>query len=192
MPWKIRCAFSGFIFSLVFSSPIEYRRLVDSDSSILEKVAIICIWIFTLYALSLVQRRRIWAGRLFAITTGLSMVFLRMNVDWLHKEGFGATSLLAFATVLRFISLSLLVWGKHDGWFVELRPATSQKTARCGRVKTKPRMPALQAVIGVLLGLGVMSIAGQSHWPNAHLVGASFLAVAAILFGVFIWRYRKR
>ena len=48
MPWKIRYAFSGFIFALVLSSPVEYRRLVDSNSSNLEKAAIVSAWIFAL------------------------------------------------------------------------------------------------------------------------------------------------
>lgn len=192
MPWKIRYAFSGFIFALVLSSPAEYRRLVDSNSSILEKTAIVSAWIFTLYAFRLVLQRRVWAGRIFAVTTGLSMVFLRLNVDWLHREGFVAMSLFAFATVLRFISLLLLALGRRDGWFVEAQSTSSQKTGRRAQAGLKPPMPILQAAIGILLGLGMMSLAGQVRWPNAQLVGACLLGAGALLSGILMWRCRER
>jgi hypothetical protein len=192
MPWKIRYAFSGFILALVLSSPVEYGRLVDSNSSILEKAAIVSAWIFTLYAFRLVLQRRVWAGRIFAITTGLSMVFLRLNVDWMHMEGFVATSLFAFATVLRFISLLLLASGRRDGWFVEAQSASPQKTGRRAQAGVKPPMLILQAAIGILLGLGMMSLAGQVRWPDAQLVGACLLGAGALLSGILIWRCSER
>jgi hypothetical protein len=189
---KIYCAFSGFVLALLCSSSVEYNRFVDSGSSIFEKIIILCAWIFTLYAIWLLLRRNVWAGRILAIITGLSMLFLRLNVSWLHEEGFWSTSLFAFATLLRFISLLLIVRARHDGWFGTSQLATSPTSVSGAPTKIKPPMPALQAATGILLGLGMMSITGQTRWPNAQLIGASLLAVAAILLGVFIWRYRKR
>jgi hypothetical protein len=191
--WKIRCAFLGFISALLCSSRVEYERIVDPVSSIPEKIIILCTWILTICAIWLLHRRNVWAGRILAITTGLSILFLRLNVEWLHNEGFWSTSLFALATLLRFISLLLLARARHDGWFVNTSQlAISPTAAQRARTKIKPPMPVLQAVIGILLGLGVMSVSGQTHWPNARVVGAGLLAVAAILSGVFVWRYRKR
>lgn len=191
MSWKIRCVFYGYALALLCSSRVEYSRIIDSGSSIFEKIIIVCAWLSTLYAIWLLHRRSIWAGRILAVVTGLSMLFLRLNVDWLHKEGFWSTSLIAFATLLRFISLLLLVSERHDGWFVADQLATSPTSAPGAPAKVKPPMPVLQAIIGILLGLGMMSVTGQVRWLDAQPVGTILLVLAAILSGVFIWRYRK-
>src|ERR1700754_160076 len=98
MPFKIFFAFSGFVMAFLCSSLIDYR-FIESNSSGVGRLIVFYLWASTPIALWLLLRRNLWAGYILAVVTGTSMVFLRLNIDWLHKEGFLATFLVSLATV---------------------------------------------------------------------------------------------
>ncbi|CAB3751560.1 hypothetical protein LMG29542_01496 [Paraburkholderia humisilvae] len=188
MPRTAYLAFAGFFLALVCASPVEYSRLIDSDCRLIERVTLVCAWLFTPCALWLIVRRNFWSGRILAVVTALSMVFLRTNAEWLREQGIGSALLFSSATVLRFISLLLLTSAKRRGWFILPQSAFESKTAG----KVKPPMPVLQAAIGILLGAGMMLSADERHSLNVRLVGAGLMTVAFVLLGVFVKRYRQR
>jgi hypothetical protein len=192
MSRQLRFAFCGYVLALFCSVPIESYYLERTDGPILDRLIILCVWAGTACGLWLLVRRNIRAADLLAITTGFSMVFFHRNVGSLHKAGFIATLLLSIATIIRFISWLAIRSAKHDEWFSMSLSAIHMASAESTRIKGRPPMPVLQAAIGLLLGLGAMSVAGHVRWPNALLIGTGCLAAGAVLLGIFVWHYRKR
>ncbi|HEY3596191.1 MAG TPA: hypothetical protein VGL08_01555 [Paraburkholderia sp.] len=191
-PWTVRLACSGFILAFICAFNVEHSRLTETNTSFFEQTLIASSWIASPFAMWLIIRQNVWAGHIWALITGASMVFLRLNVDWLHREGFVATALFSLATLLRFISLLLLARAKRQGWFGPVQSSGGSALAQVNRTYVKAPLPALQAVIGVLLGSGAVLLVAQTPWRNSQLIGSVCVFIGVVLFGIIVWHFTKR
>jgi hypothetical protein len=185
MPWMIRGAMAALGAALVCGLPVEYVRLASANGTLLEKVSICALWPCGLAVPWLCCKRSVWAGRLLALLVGLSMAFLRTNAGWLQQEGFVAVCLFSLATLLRFVSLILLILAKRRGWF-------PNETQASRAARKSPPVPVLQAFAGIALGLGLMALAGAFEYEYAGVAGGVSVAVGLFLTALVIKCHRQR
>jgi hypothetical protein len=191
-PISIRAALVSFSLAFLCEAYVEWLKLVDPKTTIIGYTAICIGVIANLLAVYFCYSGRRWARDLLILIAATTLVWTKVNLEWLKAAGLLPAMLIVLTAFLRFAAVIALRRPASNQWF----DANGSGSGLWGfRPVDKPidtrRVMALKAGGGITLALALLSFVPGTPLSGMYWLGSSAL-VACIAFNVLAFRPKRK
>jgi hypothetical protein len=191
-PISISAALVSFSLAFLCEAYVEWLKLVDPKTTIVGYIAICISVIANLLAVYFCHSGRRWARDLLVLIAATTLVWTKVNLEWLKAAGPLPAALIVLTGFLRFGAVIALRRPASNQWF----DTNGSGSGLWGfRPVDKPvdtrRVMALEAGGGVTLAIALLSFVPGTPFSGMYWLGSSAL-VACIAFNVLAFRPKRK
>ncbi|WP_153136589.1 hypothetical protein [Paraburkholderia agricolaris] len=191
-PISIKAALVSFSLAFLCETYVEWLKLLDPKTTIIGYTAICVSVIANLLAVYFCHSGRRWARDLLILIAATTLVWTKVNLEWLKAAGPLPAALITLTAFLRFGAVIALRRPASNQWF----DANGSGSRLWGfRPVDKPidtrRVMALKAGGGITLAIALLSFVPGTPLSGMYWLG-SFALVACIAFNVLAFRPTRK